>query len=101
MVLPVPRCPGAYLTRVFWWTPQERDSCGPCAPCTFTFPRYKLIYYMNSYLSRNATASRASQTDPQRADLGHVAHGGIRPSEVWRTAEPEPDQSSLASENDA
>src|SRR6267143_5944709 len=54
----------------------------PVRPCTFAFPRYKLIYYMNSYLSRNATASRASQTDPQRADLGHVAHGGIRPSEV-------------------
>src|SRR5947208_2187384 len=52
------------------------------APCTFSSHRYKLIYYMNSYLSRHATASRAAQTDAQGADLGYTAHGRIRPSEV-------------------
>src|SRR5438309_9728457 len=52
------------------------------APCTFSSHRYKLIYYMNSYLSRNATASHAAQADAQGADLGYPAHGRIRPSEV-------------------
>src|SRR5438309_11881699 len=96
----MPGCPGAYLTRPSRCT---RGSGFPaasvCVRALFASPRYKLIYYMNSYPPRNASASRAAQTGTQGAELGYASHGGIRPSEVCRTPELEPNQGSLASEN--